>query len=96
MGFSNRLAAVKNLRFVPCGSAKEKAMLVANILVKSDFKENRKLGTTKCDLSALLYGTSSTFAVIGQTFEVLEPFQDFLQGNSLTYKSPAAHHCSQL
>lgn len=42
-------------------------MLLANILVKSDFKENKKPGTTDCDLSTVLHGTSSTFAIKGQT-----------------------------
>lgn len=41
-------------------------MLVANILVKSDFKENRKLGTTSHHLRTFLHGTSSTFAIIRQ------------------------------
>lgn len=44
-------------------------MLVANILVKSDFKENQMLGTTDCDLTSILHGTSSTFAIIGQIFD---------------------------
>lgn len=61
-------------------------MLVANILVKSDFKENRKLGTTNCDLSTLLHGTSSPLAIIGQTFD------DRFENHSKTFCRGAVGH----
>lgn len=44
-------------------------MLVANILVKPDFKENNKVGTTDCDLTAVLHKGSSAFIIIGQIFD---------------------------
>lgn len=48
---------------------KEKDLLVANILVKPDFKENKKLGTTNCDLSTILHKTSSISVIEGQIFD---------------------------
>lgn len=60
-------------------------MLVANILVKSDFKENQMLGTTDCDLT-ILHGTSSTFAIIGPIFD------DKFQNHSKTFCRGTAGH----